>query len=748
MLRILRNIYYSFPIQLLIISLKKHQFLLAFWVFIFIIIVGKYGNTIGMPAVFLDPEYLGKVGYLSFSIVGMGMGVMYVTWNIVMYILHSHRFPFMASLQYPLGMFFINNSIIPVVFITSYIISATLFQSKFEYQGWQELTVEMLGFTAGFVLVVLITSLYFGVTNINTGHYLRTTKERVRKKRAIRKISFNEELEAQHFNRVDYYITNRLGIRHTRTVEHYDNKVHQFVFRRHHLNAFVAFLVTLSILVSIGFYLENPFFQIPIAASACLFISIIMSLFGMFLYWTGTWGSAAIIIFIMLANQLTKYDLFGYKSAVYGIDYNTEKAAYNLSNFRAIASNENIEADRRYFQKIFENWKKKNTVGKVGIEKPKLIFINVSGGGLRAGLFATAVLQRADSLLGGALFDKTFMISGASGGMFGVTYLRELYLRQKEGLNINMQDSAILQNVSRDLLNPLALSILSNDALLPYHKFKLGEHTYFKDRGYVFERFYCENTGLRFDKTLNDYKQAEFDAKVPLVIYHTTVINDSRRFFISPHPVSFLMRPYAGENINNTLDVDAIDFCRFFEKQGGGDLLITSAMRMDATFPFILPNPELPSEPATYVMDGGALDNFGTETTLRFLKTFKNWINENTSGVVIIQIRDTEKFEEPEATPRKTIFSRLTDPLGTVYRNMENMHDFLTDHRLNDVDEDLKGKINFVLFEYTTEHTDQKAAMSMHLNSRDKIDILRSVHRPNNKRAFDELRSICEPPKK
>src|SRR5579864_8610520 len=129
MLILLKDFYYSFPIQLLLLSLKRQQFLLFFWIILVVIIVGRFGVALGMPAVFLDPEYLGKVGYLSFAIVGIGFGALYVTWNIVMYILHSHRFPFMASLQYPLGMFFLNNSLIPLALMVSYFIAIVLFQT-------------------------------------------------------------------------------------------------------------------------------------------------------------------------------------------------------------------------------------------------------------------------------------------------------------------------------------------------------------------------------------------------------------------------------------------------------------------------------------------------------------------------------------------------------------------------------------------------------------------------------------------
>jgi hypothetical protein len=744
MLTLLKDIYYSFPVQLLLLSFKRHQFLLVFWVLLFAIIIGRVGAGIGTHSVLLDPEYLGNVGYLSFAVVGIGFGAMFITWNVVMYILHSHRFPFMASLQYPLGMFVLNNAIIPLVFLISYFVTVVNFRIKYEYQGFWQIFFELLGFAAGFILMILVTAVYFNFTNKNTGSIIDENKERIWKRKTMRKVRYNETLEPEQFNRVDYYLTNKFNIRHTRTVDHYDPLLHQLVFRRHHWNAFIAFIFSIVVLTCMGFFLENPFFQFPIAATGFLFLSLLMSMFGMFLYWTGGWGSMAVLVFMLFANYLTQFDVFGFQSRAYGLNYNVNKATYNLETFRELSSDSAIAKDKAYFLPILENWARKNTNPRKPFEKPKMYFVNVSGGGLRAAMYSMVTLQQCDSLAKGNLLDKTFLISGASGGMFATTYLRELFLQKKNGFPINLSDHQYADNVSKDVLNPIALSILSNDVLIPFHRFTLADKRYSVDRGYIFEKFYCQNTQFPFEKTIADYRADEYSAKIPLLIYHTTIMNDSRRYYISPHPVSFLMRPHGKKALDNKMEIDAIDFGTFFKKQASDSLLVTSAMRMNATFPFFFPNSVLPSEPSTFIMDGGALDNFGVETTLRFLNTFGDWINKNTSGVVIIQIRDSEKFEEPKSSDQKTVFARITDPLGTVYTNMENMQDFLTDYRLDEMSEELRGKLQFVLFEYTTEKEEDKAAMSLHLTTRDKSDIMKSAKRPNNMAAFNKLKKLLE----
>jgi hypothetical protein len=82
---------------------------------------------------------------------------------------------------------------------------------------------------------------------------------------------------------------------------------------------------------------------------------------------------------------------------------------------------------------------------------------------------------------------------------------------------------------------------------------------------------------------------------------------------------------------------------------------------MNATFPYVLPNVWLPSSPVIDVMDSGFRDNFGQETSTRFLQIFREWIQKNTSAVVVIQIRDrkTGGWEYPyESSGLNDIFTK------------------------------------------------------------------------------------------
>src|SRR5204863_1657477 len=120
----------------------------------------------------------------------------------------------------------------------------------------------------------------------------------------------------------------------------------------------------------------------------------------------------------------------------------------------------------------------------------------------------------------------------------------------------------------------------------------------------------------------------------------SVVTRDSRKMIMSTQPIRFMMQSKADTTKIPVMDPDAIDFSSFFAKQDPYNIRILTALRMNATFPIVLPNVWLPSEPIIDVMDAGLRDNFGQETALRFLEAFDDWIKQNTSGVLLLQIRD------------------------------------------------------------------------------------------------------------
>ena len=112
MMRVLRSIYFFFPVQLLLLHIKKFQILLIFWLILFSTLDGGFMRAYGAAALFLSPEYLGDVSAASAAIVGFATGIFIMSWNITTFILFSRHFRFLATTSKPFLKYCINNFIL------------------------------------------------------------------------------------------------------------------------------------------------------------------------------------------------------------------------------------------------------------------------------------------------------------------------------------------------------------------------------------------------------------------------------------------------------------------------------------------------------------------------------------------------------------------------------------------------------------------------------------------------------------
>ncbi len=66
---------------------------------------------------------------------------------------------------------------------------------------------------------------------------------------------------------------------------------------------------------------------------------------------------------------------------------------------------------------------------------------------------------------------------------------------------------------------------------------------------------------------------------------------------------------------------------------------IATAVRMNASFPFISPAASLPVTPTRRVVDAGYYDNYGVDLAANWALQNRDWICQHTSGIALIQIR-------------------------------------------------------------------------------------------------------------
>jgi hypothetical protein len=335
-------------------------------------------------------------------------------------------------------------------------------------------------------------------------------------------------------------------------------------------------------------------------------------------------------------------------------------------------------------------------------------------------------------------------MSGASGGMLSAAYFRELYRARQNGSSINLQDRKYFDNISRDLLNPIFSSMIARDLIAPAQKFSVGPFRYVKDRGYAFEQKLNENTRGILNKSLGSYRADEKAANIPLIIFNSVITRDGRKLIICTQPVSFLMQPLYIDGDSVAISPDAVDFAAMFLKQSAFNLRLLTALRMNATFPYILPNVWLPSNPIIDVMDAGLRDNFGQETSLRFLHVFKDWIKENTSGVILLQIRDRERggWEKPyESTDISGI---LTKPGTILQYNWYKLQEYAQNDQIAYAGSFLDSNFRRITFQYLPEQEDKGATLNFHLTASEKKEIISSMTRPNNLRSLEEVKKYLK----
>ena len=738
-MELLRKIYRFFPVQLLILHVKNHQILVCVWAFLFLITSNNWGKSYGVPYLFLDPEYLGQVDFISFSILGAAFGGFLMTWNIAVYILDSYRFPFLASFNRPFALFCLNNFLLPLIFIVTYFIIVINFQLNQEFVKLQNILLDVSGFFSGLFIVIFISAIYFTTTTKNLfamfgvrvkGGSRITRKMRMRENRMWEQFRGKEE----EFP-VNHFLTARFKIRRIRGVEHYDEKMILSVLRQNHFSALIIELITLATLIGLGFLIDYEVFNIPAGASILLLFGILVSISGVLSFWLKAWKNTVLILLLIAIDLFYRFGGFSYDNRAYGLKYDdVAPAEYSNARMREIGSPQNMERDRQATIAILNKWKQRT-----GEEKPKMILINVSGGGSSSALFTALMLQKIDSALNGNLFSHTVMITGSSGGMWGAAYLRELYLQKQLGKLETIQSPEYPENISKDVLNSISFTIVVNDIFFPWQKFSVDGNTYRKDRGYAMERQLNLNTGSVMKKTIGDYEEYEREALVPLLIFMPTIINDERRLLISSQPVSYLMRPAIKEFEAGYTDVDGVDFRTLFSNHHPDRLLLTSAIRMNSTYPYILPNVTLPTQPVIKVMDAGFRDNYGAEASTRFIHVFREWLNENTGGVIMLQIRNFKRERGITAYHRESIIDRLVNPVANLYENWGNIQDYNQDYLIKYADEWLGGKLETVYFEYIPSKKEHETSMSMHLTSREKFEIMQTLQQPHIRVSMKKL---------
>ena len=157
-----------------------------------------------------------------------------------------------------------------------------------------------------------------------------------------------------------------------------------------------------------------------------------------------------------------------------------------------------------------------------------------------------------------------------------------------------------------------------------------------------------------------------------------------------------------------------------------------------------MPNVWLPTDPIIDVMDAGLRDNFGTETTLRFIDVFKDWMKENTRKVIVLQIRDRSLSDWDKPTEANTLISLLTKPFLVLQNNWYKLQDYAQHDQLEYLFEAYGPQFYRICFQYVPSKNDAPASLSFHLTAAEKRDIGMALDNAANQQQFAKLKQIME----
>jgi len=749
-----RRFFYSFYFRLILLDFKKNHFLLILWLLLFGMVTGEVLPRYGIAYIFLGPEYDNKVNMFSYFITGFACGGFIMAYNMASFIKNAFRFPFLATLKNPFAKYSLNNFFLPLLFVSIYSWQIFEFLRHEELLPGGRIALMLLSFLMGIVVFVFILQGYFIRVGQNITKLYGIVIYEGRKKEPK-----PDEEEIQHRSRgernpylikesrdwyVETYLVRPFMIRRVRSVRHYKKEMLYDVLKHNQRSAFFFQIVSIVSLIAFGWAPRISLFMLPTSASILLFLTAFLMIFSSFYTWFRGWTTVIFILFLVSVNYLHKVNFLLIENRAYGLDYKGSKAKYDYEALRKMHKDTAIlREDLGATLAILERWKQKNTDPANPLKKPKLVMINTSGGGLRSALWTFYALQYTDSLLKGKLLSSTQLITGSSGGMVGAAYLRELYLRHQRNQVPDYYLPRYRNNMAKDILNPIAFSIVTSEWVFPLRSFRVDDQSYPQDRGYIFEQTLNDNLDSIFDKRLSDYYVPETNSQVPMIVFSSSVVNDGRKLLISPLGISYLIQNTNNDSIRFNELFDAVEYTRFFKDQRSERTLYTSVLRMSATFPYIMPVVSLPSEPRIEMIDAGLRDNYGLETSISFIRAFNDWIAENTSGIVIIQTRDKHKNILIADNPSQTMLQTLSRPSGSFYGNLFQVQDFNQNQQLQMLDMWCKTRIEIIDLQLRNEASDH-ISLSWHLTSREKQKIFSSIDLPENQNAIKRIKELLE----
>lgn len=307
--------------------------------------------------------------------------------------------------------------------------------------------------------------------------------------------------------------------------------------------------------------------------------------------------------------------------------------------------------------------------------KPWLVVVTTTGGGIRAAVWTGAVL---DALSNGTTFARHVrIITGASGGMVGAAYW-DSSITEKGSATASVERG--LPPMAQNSLDPVASTLALHDVPGLFIPWPIS------DRGMALERSWEEHGKEAMQRPFVDLAAGERAGWRPSLVFTPMFVEDGRRLFISNTDLFAL----TAHDVPDIASRPALQLLHLMPQQAR-TMSVATAARMSASFPWVSPAAQLPTTPERHVVDAGYWDDYGVNLATSWIEKNLRWLRDNTGGVMVVQIRDTQeelntkRLDLPSSSD--FLLRAYDEALAPVFGALMTRHPIMTFHNDHDLEQ-------------------------------------------------------------
>lgn len=355
--------------------------------------------------------------------------------------------------------------------------------------------------------------------------------------------------------------------------------------------------------------------------------------------------------------------------------------------------------------------------------QPRLVVVATSGGGIRAASWTAELLQRMERAY--PHFRRHVrLVTGASGGMVAAgAWVASL---ERDGAR-PVGDRGLAEAMEQD-----SLSDLVREMLVPFRA----------DRGSALERALIDHTGGVMGRTFLELKDGEAAGWRPSLVFSPMVVEDGRRLLVTNLALDDVATSLGwvlqrGGAPPEPAKLSRAAYQLFADYPGGqAGFTVASGARMSASFPWVSPAAEIPPTGTILaprrVVDAGYYDNYGVDLAAAWIHERRDWLARCTSGVLLVQIRDSLRLDDTLDASRGVPLARaeLASPVEGLLTAREASMVFRNDGLIHIVGDGMNAGGGTARFATLAFESSLSAPLSWNLTPEDVVNLRAAADAP------------------